>query len=177
MYISIYIYLLWVTSGAVSVGRWPLTVVHRVRTTPSPPWGPFHMTMIHNDRLFSGGGGNNWTKPQRDTQRCLRWIRDMNEFGCGSQKSTNSNTCGCRRKKKKRKRGGVGVFVFFEGLTVSATASSEPRPCRRSISSWRSGPTPDQHFWGRQWDALNTLGNYDSGEREITLCCSVIEWR
>lgn len=45
------------------------------------------------------------------------------------------------------------------GLTASAKVSSGLRPYRRSISSWRSGPTPDQHFEG---DTINTLGNYDS---------------
>ena len=34
------------------------------------------------------------------------------------------------------------------GLTVSARVSSKLRPYHRSISSSRSGPTPDQHFEG-----------------------------
>ena len=34
------------------------------------------------------------------------------------------------------------------GLTASGKVSSALRPYHRSISSWRSGPTPDQHFEG-----------------------------
>lgn len=46
--------------------------------------------------------------------------------------------------------------AYVLGLTASVKVSSELRPYHRSISSWRSGPTPGQHF-DRKRETRKTL--------------------
>lgn len=47
--------------------------------------------------------------------------------------------------------------AWHRALTVSARVSSARRPCHHGISSWRSGPAPDQHFEGETRSTLGSL--------------------